>query len=96
MDRMRPIFKVGGELTRQQAYDGWMAYLAQRWLTPIAGLDTLARNIAGLCVTAPKLSYVDFEVDRGMLGWYDTLAVRKEREIHRETVKREIKHTKSS
>jgi 2-polyprenyl-6-methoxyphenol hydroxylase-like FAD-dependent oxidoreductase len=85
MDRVRAIVKISSDLTRRQAYDGWKAYLIQRWLTPIVGLDTLARNIAGLYVTAPKLSYVDFEEERGILGWQDTLVVSKEREIHRQT-----------
>ncbi|KAF4778492.1 hypothetical protein HER10_EVM0005774 [Colletotrichum scovillei] len=80
VDRARVIVKVGGDLTRQQAYDGWKAYFVQRWLTPIVGLDTLAKNIAGLCVTAPKLTYVDFDEKRGILGWQDTLSAVKERE----------------
>ncbi|KAK6215287.1 hypothetical protein QIS74_08306 [Colletotrichum tabaci] len=84
VDRARAIVKVGGDLTRQQAYDGWKAYFVQRWLTPFVGLDTLAKNIAGLCVTAPKLSYVEFEERRGVLGWQDTMAAEKEREV-RET-----------
>lgn len=29
IDRVRAIVKVGGDLTRQQAYDGWKPYLAQ-------------------------------------------------------------------
>ncbi|GKU06435.1 fad-containing protein [Fusarium langsethiae] len=80
VDRARAIVKAGGDLTRQQAYDGWKAYIKQRWLTPIIGLDTLAQKIAGLCVTAPKLAYVDFDERRGILGWQDTLAAEKERE----------------
>jgi len=95
VDRVRAIVKVGGDLTRQQAYDGWKPYLTQRWLTPIVGLDTLAKNIAGLCVTAPKLSYVDFEEKRGLLGWQDTMAVEKEREMRRENATRvEARHGK--
>ncbi|KXH50583.1 hypothetical protein CSAL01_11463 [Colletotrichum salicis] len=81
VDRARAIVKVGGDLTRQQAYDGWKAYFVQRWLTPIVGLDTLAKNIAGLCVTAPKLTYVVFDEKRGILGWQDTLSAVKEREV---------------
>jgi hypothetical protein len=84
---VRAIVKVGGDLTRQQAYDGWKPYLVQRWLTPIVGLDTLAKNIAGLCVTAPKLSYVDFNEKRGKLGWQDTMAVEKERDMHHKNVR---------
>lgn len=81
VDRARAIVKIGGDLTRQQAYDGWKPYLVQRWLTPVVGLDTLAKNIAGLCVTAPKLSYVDFAERRGILAWQDTMAAEKEREM---------------
>ncbi|KAL0769515.1 hypothetical protein CaCOL14_008823 [Colletotrichum acutatum] len=84
VDRARAIVKVGGDLTRQQAYDGWKAYFVQRWLTPIVGLDTLAKNIAGLCVTAPKLTYVDFDEKRGILGWQDTLSAVREREVREE------------
>lgn len=87
LDRVRAIVKVGGDLTRQQAYDGWKPYLTQRWLTPFVGLDTLAKNIAGLCVTAPKLSYIDFEEQRGELEWQDTMAREKEREMRLTAVK---------
>lgn len=80
VDRTRAIVKVGGDLTRQQAYDGWKAYFVQRWLSPVVGLDALAKNIAGLSVTAPKLSYVDFEEKRGVLLWQDTLAAEQEKE----------------
>ncbi|KAK2612306.1 FAD-dependent monooxygenase dep2 [Conoideocrella luteorostrata] len=89
VDRARAIVRAGGDLTRQQAYDGWRAYLVQRWLTPVIGLDTLAKNIAGLCVTAPKLSYVDFEEQRGILGWQDTLAAEREKEQQDKMVERE-------
>ncbi|KAF5570493.1 FAD binding domain-containing protein [Fusarium phyllophilum] len=77
VERARAIVKAGGALTRQQAYDGWKTYITQRWLTPIIGLDTLAQKIAGLCVTAPKLSFVEFEERRGILGWQDTLEAEK-------------------
>jgi hypothetical protein len=54
------------------------------------GLDTLAKNIAGLCVTAPKLSYVNFDERR------DTMASEKEREMHHEDVRGvRAKHLKS-
>lgn len=75
--RVKEIVKVGGDLTRLQAYDGWMAYLTQRWLTPILGMDFLAKNIAELCSGAPKLKYVPFDEQRGLLGWKDTLAASK-------------------
>ncbi|KAF5975882.1 FAD binding domain-containing protein [Fusarium coicis] len=77
IERARTIVKAGGALTRQQAYDGWKAYITQRWLTPIIGLDTLAQKIAGLCVKAPKLSFVEFEEKRGILGWQDTMDAEK-------------------
>nr|ART35001.1 putative monooxygenase [Fusarium aywerte] len=80
VDRARAIVKAGGDLTRQQAYDGWKAYIVQRWMTPIIGLDTLAQKIAGLCATAPKLSYVSFDEKRGILGWQDTLEAEREKE----------------
>lgn len=72
--RVKEIVKIGGDLTRLQAYDGWKMYFTQRWLTPILGLDFLAKNIAKLCSGAPKLSYVEFEEERGVLGWKDTEA----------------------
>ncbi|KAF4990930.1 hypothetical protein FGRMN_8168 [Fusarium graminum] len=81
VDRARAIVKAGGDLTRQQAYDGWRAYIWQRWLTPIVGLDTLAQKIAGLCVAAPKLSYVPFDEQRGILGWQDTMAAKRQSDM---------------
>lgn len=72
--RVKEIVKIGGDLTRLQAYDGWKAYLTQRWLTPILGMDFLAKNIAELCSGAPKLHYVQFDEQRGLLGWKDTLS----------------------
>ncbi|KAF5688682.1 FAD binding domain-containing protein [Fusarium denticulatum] len=87
VERARAIVKAGGALTRQQAYDGWKAYIAQRWLTPIIGLDTLAQKIAGLCVTAPKLSFIEFEEKRGILGWQDTMQAEKKYAMKGETAK---------
>lgn len=72
--RVKEIVKIGGDLTRLQAYDGWKAYLTQRWLTPILGMDFLAKNIAELCSGAPKLNFVQFDEQRGLLGWKDTLS----------------------
>ncbi|KAF5258648.1 hypothetical protein FOXYS1_10763 [Fusarium oxysporum] len=88
-NRARAIVKAGGVLTRQQAYDGWKAYITQRWLTPVIGLDTLAQKIAGLCVTAPKLNYVDFEERRGILGWQDTMEAEKEHSMKGKVAKKE-------
>ncbi|KAG5766645.1 hypothetical protein H9Q72_005309 [Fusarium xylarioides] len=78
VERARAIVKAGGVLTRQQAYDEWKAYITQRWLTPIIELDTLAQKISGVCVTAPKLSFVEFEERRGILGWQDKMEAEKE------------------
>ncbi|KAJ2990432.1 hypothetical protein NUW58_g2949 [Xylaria curta] len=72
--RVKAIVKAAGDLTRLQAYHNWKFYFNQRWMTPIIGLDFLAGNIAKLCVGAPKLSYVEFEEQRGSLGWEDTKA----------------------
>ncbi|KAJ8120320.1 hypothetical protein O1611_g10396 [Lasiodiplodia mahajangana] len=77
--RVKAIVKAAGDLTRLQAYDGWKFYLNQRWITPIVGLDFLAGNIAKLCVGAPKLSYVQFDEQRGTLGWDDTKAAEAQR-----------------
>lgn len=71
LPRVREIVKIGGDLTRLQAYDGWKYYLIQRWLTPVVGLDSLAKNIAILCTGAPKLSFVPFTQRRGLLRWPD-------------------------
>ncbi|RKL20263.1 hypothetical protein BFJ68_g2972 [Fusarium oxysporum] len=89
VDRARAIVKAGGVLTRQQAYDGWKAYITQRWLTPVIGLDKLAQKIAGLCVTATKLNYVDFEERRGILGWQDTMEAEKEHSMKGKVAKKE-------
>ncbi|RKK16313.1 hypothetical protein BFJ65_g9882 [Fusarium oxysporum f. sp. cepae] len=89
VDRARAIVKAGGVLTRQQAYDGWKAYITQRWLTPVIGLDKLAQKIAGLCVTAPKLNYVEFEERRGILGWQDTMEAEKEHSMKGKAAKKE-------
>ncbi|KAL4775263.1 hypothetical protein BDW60DRAFT_204529 [Aspergillus nidulans var. acristatus] len=72
--RVKTIVKVGGDLTRLQAYDGWYFYIMQRWITPWIGLDTLAINIAKLCSAGTKLSFVDFAEQKGLLGWQDTIA----------------------
>ncbi|KAF5581811.1 FAD binding domain-containing protein [Fusarium pseudocircinatum] len=87
VERARAIVKAGGALTRQQAYDGWKACIAQRWLTPIIGLDTLAQKIAGLCVAAPKLSFIEFEERRGVLGWQDTMQAEKKDAIEGKAAK---------
>ncbi|EWG38549.1 hypothetical protein FVEG_01739 [Fusarium verticillioides 7600] len=90
VERARAIVKAGGALTRQQAYDGWKAYITQRWLTPIIGLDTLAQKIAGLCVTAPKLSFVEFEEKRGIMGWQDTIEAEKKYAMKGKAAKKEL------
>ncbi|KAI1026380.1 hypothetical protein LB503_012854 [Fusarium chuoi] len=93
VERARAIVKAGGALTRQQAYDGWKAYIIQRWLTPIIGLDTLAQKIAGLCVTAPKLDFVEFEERRGILGWQDTIEAEKGYEMKGKVAEKKKKKT---
>ncbi|GMG09991.1 unnamed protein product [Aspergillus oryzae] len=75
LDRVKTIVKVGGDLTRLQAFDGWYFYIMQRWLTPWIGLDTLAIKIAKLASTGTNLSFVDFPEQKGLLGWQDTIAV---------------------
>ncbi|KAF5540997.1 FAD binding domain-containing protein [Fusarium mexicanum] len=77
-----------GVLTRQQAYDRWKAYITQRWLTPIIGLDSLAKKFAGLCITAPKLNFVEFDERRGILGWQDTMEVEKKRAMKGKVVEK--------
>lgn len=74
IERVKAIVKVGGDLTRLQAFDGWYFYIMQRWVTPWIGLDTLAINIARLCSTGTKLGFVDFPEQKGLLGWQDTIA----------------------
>ncbi|KAF5651818.1 FAD binding domain protein [Fusarium sp. NRRL 25303] len=93
VERARAIVKAGGALTRQQAYDGWKAYIIQRWLTPIIGLDILAQRIAGLCVTTPKLNFVEFEDRRGILGWQDTIEAEKGYEMKGKVAKKKKKKT---
>nr|ART34997.1 putative monooxygenase [Fusarium sp.] len=89
VDRARAIVQAGGALTREQAYDVWKAYITQRWLTPIIGLDKLAQKIAGLCVTAPKLSYVEFDERRRILGWQDTMEAEKKHAAKGQVAKKE-------
>ncbi|WEW58626.1 hypothetical protein PRK78_004094 [Emydomyces testavorans] len=69
--RVKEIVKVGGMLTRLQAYDGWRMYVMQRWITPIIGLDFGAKGIARICSEAPKLNYVSIDEECGKLGWKD-------------------------
>ncbi|KAF5665738.1 FAD binding domain-containing protein [Fusarium circinatum] len=88
VERARAIVRAGGVLRRQQAYDGWKAYITQRWLTPIIGLDALAQKIAGLCVTAPKLNFVEFDERRGILGWQDTMEAEKKRAMKGKVVEK--------
>lgn len=77
IDRVKFISKLCSDLTRFQAYDGWKSYLTQRWLTPLLGLEFLAKTVAGVCVGAPKLKYVKFDEQRGILGWDDTREAEK-------------------
>ena len=71
------IYRVSWMLTRLQAYDGWLSYIAQRWVLPLIGLDFVAKNVAQTCTEAPKLEYVFVSEDRGSLEWKDSkLAVK--------------------
>ncbi|KAJ6172832.1 hypothetical protein N7470_001899 [Penicillium chermesinum] len=81
IERVKTIVKVGGDLTRLQAFDGWYYYVMQRWVTPWIGLDTLAINIAKLCSGGVKLSFVDFKEQRGLLGWQDMMTKEARREM---------------
>jgi hypothetical protein len=67
--RVKEIFHVSWMLTRLRAYDGWLMSLIQRWVMPLVGLDFVAKNVARTCSEAPKLDYVQFDEDRGTLGW---------------------------
>ena len=69
LKRVKEIYDVSWMLTRLQAYDGWLMYLIQRWVMPIIGLDFVAKNVAQTCSEAPKLDYVQFNEDKGTLGW---------------------------
>jgi hypothetical protein len=69
--RAKRIVKVGGEMTRRQAYDGWMNYLQYRWLLPLIGMEYIAQETARLCNSAPKLMLVEFKEKQGLLRWGD-------------------------
>lgn len=65
-------------LTWLQAHDGWLSYIAQRWVLPLIGLDVVAKNVAQTCSEAPKLEYVFVDEDKGSLGWkYSKLAAKR-------------------
>lgn len=84
LEKVKGMVKIGGDLTRLQAYDGWYFYIMQRWITPWIGLDNLAVNIAKLCSTGPKLSFVEFPEQRGLLGWQDTTTAAEEKKKERQ------------
>lgn len=71
-DRVKEIYRVSWVLTRLQAYDGWLSYIAQRWVLPLIGLNCVAKNVAQTCSEAPKLEYVFVDEDKGSLGWKDS------------------------
>lgn len=79
-DRVKEIYRVSWMLTRLQAYDGWLSYIAQRWVLPLIGLDFVAKNVAQTCSEAPKLEYVFVDEDRGSLGWKDSKLAAKRSE----------------
>lgn len=80
LERVKAIVKVGSDLTRLQACDGWYFYIMQRWITPWIGLDMLAVNIAKLCSGGNKLNFVEFQGQRGLLGWQDSMAEEAEKQ----------------
>lgn len=91
IERVKAIVKVGGDLTRLQAFDGWYFYIMQRWVTPWIGLDTLAINIAKLCSAGTKLDFVEFPEQKGLLGWQDTIAAEAKKQRlakHKQQVER--------
>ena len=67
--RVKEIFDMSWMVTRMQAYDGWLNYLLMRWILPSVGLDMLAKNVAKLCSTAPKLDYVPIKEQQGTVEW---------------------------
>ncbi|EEP76514.1 predicted protein [Uncinocarpus reesii 1704] len=67
--RAKAIVKMGGKVTRLQTYDGWWNYVIQRWITPIAGLDSISKSVAKLCAGGAKLNYVPFDEKVGIYGW---------------------------
>ncbi|RYP42920.1 hypothetical protein DL770_011962 [Monosporascus sp. CRB-9-2] len=69
--RVKKITMVGGEMTRKQAYDGWLNYFKYRWLLPVIGMAYIAQATAKLSVGGPKLTYVEFDEQHGLLGWKD-------------------------
>ncbi|RYP15595.1 hypothetical protein DL767_010307 [Monosporascus sp. MG133] len=69
--RVKKIPMVGREMTRKQAYDGWWNYFRYRWLLPVIGMRYIAQVTAKLCVCAPKLTYVEFDEQNGLLSWRD-------------------------
>ncbi|EER23620.1 FAD dependent oxidoreductase domain containing protein [Coccidioides posadasii C735 delta SOWgp] len=76
LDRVKGIVEFGAKMTRLQAYDGWWNYITQRWITPVIGLDCLARDASRLFSGTPKLNYVPFEGKAGKLGWNEDSTTR--------------------
>ena len=70
-NRVKEIYSVSWMLMRLQAYDGWLSYIARRWVLPLIGLDFVAKNVAQTCTGAPKLEYVFVAKNRGRFGWKD-------------------------
>ncbi|KAK1141701.1 hypothetical protein N8T08_008799 [Aspergillus melleus] len=78
--RVKGIYLVSWVLTRLQAYDGWLNYIAERWILPCIGLDFVAKQVARTCSEAPKLDYVPIDEDNGTLGWKDNKPAAKRSE----------------
>ncbi|KMU88854.1 monooxygenase [Coccidioides immitis H538.4] len=88
LDRVKGIVEFGAKMTRLQAYDGWWNYITQRWITPVIGLDCLARDASRLFSGAPKLNYVPFEGKAGKLGWNEDSSTRLTRSPGKKVVDR--------
>ncbi|KAK8012296.1 FAD/NAD(P)-binding domain-containing protein [Apiospora marii] len=72
MPRATEIFWVSWLLTRLQAYDGWLMYLFQRWISPRFGLDFVGARVAESCCQAPQLDFVPYQQRKGTLPWAKT------------------------
>ncbi|KAI9785103.1 MAG: hypothetical protein M1816_000514 [Peltula sp. TS41687] len=69
LPRVTEIFNLSWMVTRLQAYDGWLYYLAMRWILPVLGLGVLAKNMGVMFSEAPKLDYVPVDERKGKIPW---------------------------
>ncbi|KAL9561360.1 hypothetical protein ACKAV7_014715 [Fusarium commune] len=91
--RVKKIVEVAGEVTRKQAYDGWVNYFSYRWLLPFIGMECIAHKTAKLCAGAPKLTYVQFGEEKGLLDWRDMRLGGRRPESPGESMQRVIRHS---